>query len=360
MSKPLKIAQICPKYFPSIGGVETHVKELSERLVKKGYDVQVLTTLYDSKLPHEEIINNVKIKRFKTWAPNECYWFSSSLKGFLKNNSNNFDIVHAHSYHAFPALYAAKTKDKNRLILTTHYHGTGHSFFRKMLHIPYKALGQVEIKNSDKLICVSSYEKELILNNFRIDPSKIVVIPNGIKVNQLNSPQSTKKNNSLLYVGRLEKYKGVQHIIKSLRYLKPNITLEVVGKGPYKKSLLTLVTQLGLSNRVTFFEDLSYEELMHKYANADLFVLLSEHEAFGISVGEALASRVPCVVADNSALTQWVDNKNCFGIKNVNDPLAVAQLIDQVIGKTVSDLHLTDWGEVAERTAELYDTCNGC
>lgn len=361
MSRSIRIAQVCPKYFPSIGGIETHVTELSERLVKRGYDVQVLTTNHTGKLPDEETINNVKVKRFKTWAPHESYWFSNSLKTFLQKHSNMFDVVHAHSYHAFPALYAAKAKNNNYFVLTAHYHGTGHSFLRKILHVPYKAVGAIEFKKADKIICVSEYERNLILKNFNVDINKTVLIPNGVDVELFNKISKDKKRKDkkgtkvILYVGRLEKYKGVQYVIQSLCYLEPNVIFQVVGKGPYKETLIKIVENLQLCNRVFFFEGLSKDELVQKYANADVFVLLSENEAFGISVCEALASRVPCIVAETSALTEWIDNKNCFGIKAFNDPLAVAALIKQVISNEVRDLHLTDWDHVIEKTAELYD-----
>lgn len=74
------IAQVCPRYYPFIGGVETYVKETSERLVKRGFVVDVLTTDPTGRLPSEEIINNVKVKRFRSWAPNENYHFSRALK----------------------------------------------------------------------------------------------------------------------------------------------------------------------------------------------------------------------------------------------------------------------------------------
>jgi len=62
----MKIAKVCPRYHPYIGGIETHVKEVGERLAKKGFEVEVLLTDLFSKLPREEIIEKVKVKRFKS------------------------------------------------------------------------------------------------------------------------------------------------------------------------------------------------------------------------------------------------------------------------------------------------------
>ena len=354
----MKIAQICPRYYPHIGGVETLVKEISERLAKRGCEIEVLTTDPSGSLPKEEQINGVRVKRFKSWAPSEAYYFSRTLKRYLAENSENYDVVHAHSYHAFPALYAAQTKGKNKLIFTPHYHGTEHTFFRSLLHIPYKYVAKKIFEEADRIVCVSDYEKSLIMEKFKVSDRKVKVIPNGVNLREFEGLAKRKESNnkSILYVGRLEKYKGVDYLVKAFQRLDKDMHLEVVGKGPHKKALLKLVSKLGISNRVRFYEDLSKEELLQKYAKADLFVLLSKYEAFGISVAEALASGTPCIVANTSALKEWVDNQNCFGIDYPVDIDELARMISEVGKKrVVNALDLLSWDEVAEELVELYD-----
>lgn len=129
----MRIAQVCPRYHPDTGGVETHTKEISERLAEKGFEIEVLTTDPYGELPKEEIINSVRVKRFRSWAPNENYHFSNELRKYLARNSDDHDIIHAHSYHDFPALHAAQAKNRNKLVFTPHYHGEGHTFFRNTL-----------------------------------------------------------------------------------------------------------------------------------------------------------------------------------------------------------------------------------
>jgi len=354
----MKIAQVCPRYFPHIGGVETHVREISERLVKRGYEVEVLTTDPKGELPKEEVINGIMVKRFKSWAPSEAYYISRTLKRYLSENSGNYDVVHAHSYHAFPALYAAQTKSKNKLIFTPHYHGTGHTFFRKLLHIPYKYVAKSIFEKADKVVCVTNFEKDLIMKKFRVDGKKVEVIPNGIDPKEFEGLKRERRDcyKIILYVGRLEKYKGVDYLIKALPKLDKNIRLEIIGKGPHKRSLLRLVNKLGVVDRVRFYQDLSREALLQKYAKADLFALLSKYEAFGISVAEALASGIPCIVANTSALREWVDNKNCFGIDYPVSVEKLAYIINKVIGKTVRGVKLPTWDETVEKLARVYES----
>lgn len=354
----MKIAQVCPRYYPDIGGIETQVKEISERLATRNFEISVFTTDPSGKLPPEEIISSVAVTRFKSWAPNEAYYVSRELKRDLLANSNNFDVVHAHNYHAFPALYAAQSKGSNSFVFTPHYHGTGHTLFRSLLHLPYRFVGKRIFEKADKIICVSRYEKNLVRRTFGINEEKVAVISNGVDLEEFRALRKTRKDcRKILSVGRLEKYKGVQHLIRVLPRLDKDITLEIVGKGPYKDSLEKLAGKLDVGDRVRFFQDLPRTKLVEKYVNADVFVMLSEHESYGISVAEALCAGTVCVVGRTSALKELIDEENCFGVDSPIDLDELAHIINHVIAKGVRELKILDWDEVTERIADLYRSC---
>jgi len=356
----MKIAQVCHGYYPYLGGIETHVREISERLVKKRFEVEVLATDPSNKLLREERLNDVVIKRFKSWAPNQAYYFSKELKRYLVEKSNDYDVVHAHGYHAFPALYAAQSKKMNRLIFTPHYHGTGHTLFRKLLHIPYKFLGEKIFEKADRIVFVSNYERDLAMKRFKVDEKKVTVIPNGISVEEFRGLKKRSKDyRAILYVGRLEKYKGIQYLIQALPRVGHDVIFEIVGKGPYKEGLVELSRKAGVENKVRFFQDLPRQELLQMYADSDLFVLLSKYEAYGISVAEALASGTPCIVANASALKHWIDNEKCLGIDYPIDTNKLACLISDVIGRRIERVNLPDWEEVVEELVKLYEEDQG-
>jgi len=349
------IANVCPKYYPELGGVETYVMELSVRLARKNFEVEVLTTDPSKNLPKEEIINGVRVKRFKSWAPNESYFFSNDLKKHLINNSDNYDIVHAHQYSTFPALYAAQSKNRNKFVFNPHYHGKGHTFIRNLLHKPYKFIGKNIFSISDKIICVSNYEKFLILKHFKINEKKFEIIPCGVNLEEFKDLKKKKKEySSILTVCRLEKYKGVQYLIKVLPSLDQDIILEIVGKGPFKSHLVKLAKEIHVETRVKFYQNLPRNELLQKYSNADLFILLSKHESYGISVMEALASRTPCIVANTSALTEWIDD-GCFGIDYPVNFYELKELITNVIGNKVLEMKFLNWDEITSKLINLYN-----
>jgi glycosyltransferase involved in cell wall biosynthesis len=343
--------------------VQTHVEELSLRLVKMGMDIEVLTTDPTHRLRDEEVVRGVRVRRFKSWAPNDSYYFSPSLKKYLARNSNTYDIVHVHNYHALPALYGAQTKKSSCLVFTPRYHGSGHTYFRNLLHIPYKYFGRSIFDKADKVICLSKHERDIVLSNFKLRAGKLVLIPNGISKQEfvgLRKTRDTHRSN-ILCVSRLEKYKGIDWLIKVLPRLDTSVSLQVVGSGPHKRSLMQLSRRLALQDRVEFHSNLDREELLQLYSNANVFVLLSTHEAFGNAVAEALASGTHCIVAYGSALEQWVDNENCFGINFPVDLEHLAELITRAIEKDAAGpatARLLDWDDVARMLHEVYVICS--
>jgi len=352
----LKIAQVCPRYYPDIGGIETHVKEISERLVNQGFEIDVLCTGPADRNKKSEIINGVKVIRFGSFAPYEAYYFSPRIYLHLKNH--RYDLIHAHSYHAMPALFAALAKNGHTFVFTPHYHGRGHTFLRNLLHKPYKPFGNKIFEKADKVICVSEYERQMVISDFNIPPWKIEKIPNGINLEDFRYMKHLEKNEgekTILYVGRLEKYKGIHHIIGILLHLR-DFKLNIIGQGPYEKKLLRLAEELAVSDRINWHKNVTREKILQFYASADVFMMLSTNEAYGITVAEALASGTPCIVATGSALDEFVDGEMCLG---VNLPVRPEELLEKInkimLTKRVKYLkNLMTWDKVVELLVETY------
>jgi len=350
----VKVVQICPRYYPYIGGLETHVENISKRLAKK-YDVSVYTTDPSGKFPRNEEITGVNVRRFKCITPSDAYHFSFGLLRELKKSK--FDIVHGHTFHAFP-LFFSRYSQRQKYVVTPHYHGIGHTAFRHFLLKFYKPIGKKALEEAEKIICVSKYERTRLLNDFRLEEKKVIVIPNGVDVEDFKNLKKERSHlKRILYVGRLEKFKGIDYLIKSLPKLDDDVSLEIIGKGRYEKQLVKLVDKLELKNRVIFQQNISRMKLLERYAGADLFVYLSNNEAFGISVAEALASKIPCIVANISALQEWVDNENCFGVNYPINVNVLVNFINEVIGREIKGVELLDWDDVVRELIKIYEDC---
>lgn len=352
----MDVAQVCHRFFPTLGGIQVQVKWIGEYLRKRGFNVDVLTTDPTGKLPKEEMINGVRVLRFRSWAPNGTYYFSRELQKYLSENSSSYDVVHAHSYHDLPALYAAQAKKRNKFVFNPHYHGAGSGFFRNLLHVPYRYFGKKIFQKADKIICVSNFERGLVEKHFKINEKKLLVIPNGIDLKQFDDlSKQSKEGQAILSVSRLERYKGLESLIEVLPKLNDDVCLEIVGKGPLKKQLTNLVEKLNLNERVMFSQDLPRKTLLQKYVDADLFVLLSQHEAYSLSVAEALGAGTRCIVANASGLVEWVDNNSCHGIDLPVDLDLLAEKIQGNIGKQAEKSEIPSLDQTINALIEVYE-----
>ena len=347
----MKILQVCPKYYPFLGGVDQHVRNISERLANE-HEVTVFTCDPSGQLPREELLNGVKVRRFSSFSPQDAYHISLGMLSELRHSS--FDVVHGHGYHALPLFFSGYAKT-DKFIVNAYYHGHGHTFFRDFLFRLYKPLGGRIFQKANQVIALSNFERSLLIKDFNIDDSNITVIPYGMNLEEFKGLcREKRKEKKILYVGRLEEYKGVQYIIEALRLLDPDVYLDIIGTGPYREYLINSVTKMRLEERVHFYHNLTRQELISKYASADVFVLLSKYESFSIVIAEALAAKIPCIVANTSALTEWIDNRNCFGIDYPISIHRLAQLINSAIGTKVSEVRLWDWDSVVRAIIRLY------
>ena len=354
----MEILQVCPDFYGEAGGISVHVQNISQRLARK-HNVTVYATNYGARFPKYEVRNRVKVERFRCYAPGNAYFFSWEM--LLRFRKVEFDVVHGHGYHAFPLHLSTLAKGK-KFIVTTHFHGTGHSPFRSCLIRLLKRFGERTLRKADKIIVVSEFERSLITRYFKINSEKVIVIPNGVNFSEFSGLKRRNHDfRSILFVGYLTSYKGAQYLVEVLPKLANDVVLEIVGNGPLKPFLEKRAKELNVYDRIRFYHNLKRRELLQKYADADLFVLLSRYEAYSLVVAEALAAGTPCIVANTSALSEWVDNETCFGVGvpiNVNK---LAMLINRIFDNGVSKQamkkwtrKILEWNDVVRRLETIY------
>lgn len=359
----MKILQIIPHSYTESalgGGILEYVRNISERLAKK-HDVTVFSTNPGQSFPRTEVLGRVRVERFRRLAPHKAYFFSMEM--LLRLMKTDWDVVHAHCYQAFPMHYSVFAKRK-KLIASTHFHGVGHSPLRNSLVRLFKPLAKRTLTVSDKVVAVSEYEKSLLCNQFKLNPNRIIVIPCGVSLREFEGLRRHKRSfRSILYVGRLEKYKGPQFLVEVLPKLDDDIVLEIVGKGDLRPALEKRARILNVFHRVNFYQNLPRSDLLQKLVDADVFVLLSRHEAYSMAVAEALVAGTPCIVANASALKEWIDRETCFGVDLPISSSKLSGLIADVLERdlprgSVSQKRIgskiLDWDDVVERLENVY------
>lgn len=343
----MKILQVTPRYPPQSGGVETHVEEISEELVKRGHEVVVVTADARRGGKQQERRNGVFVRRYRGIAPGGKIHICPQILAAVRRS--DADLVHAHNYHSFPLLFAALNVGPRRFVVTTHYHGGSANSVLDRLLSPYRPVGRWAVRRADEVVAVSEWEREQLASDFGVDAT---VIPNGIDVERFaNADPVARERLYLLSVGRLEEYKGVQHLLRALPEL-PEYELLVAGSGPYREKLERVTRELGVEDRVEFLGYVDEDALPGLYAGADVYVTLSEFEAYGMTVAEALAAGTPCVVRDAGALADWVEVEGVRGIGDA-DPQTVARTIDSIEDAHSIPARLVSWQEVTDRLLRM-------
>lgn len=346
----MNVLQVTPRYPPHTGGVETHVAEVSERLAARGHDVTVFAADAGKDVSRREARNGVSVRRFSGFAPSDAIHVAPGISVAVRRADP--DVVHAHNYHSLPILLASIGVSDARFVVTPHYHGGSASDLRDRLLSLYRPLGGWVLRQADEVIAVSEWEREQLREHFEVDAN---VIPNGIDVKRFETAEPTDYDVPyLLCVGRLEEYKGVHHVIRALPDL-PDYHLFVAGSGAYRGTLEQVSERAGVSDRVTFLGYVPDDELPSFYAGAEVYLTLSEFEAYGITVAEALASGTPCVVRGGGALDDWLRNAGVVSVAD-SSPRSIAAAVREAEEAQPDATGLLTWETVTERVESIYWT----
>ena len=349
-------------YHPRIGGVETTVKELCENLVRMGHECTVVTQ--DKDLSGQETVNGVKVVRFP--LDSRAFGGMNRRVGrYLKDelSKGKFDIVHIHSYHILLSAQAAYLCNKRSqpFVFSAHYHGKGHTALRDLAFRTYHLVGKRVLSWSERIISVSEFEKRLLLEDFPKLKVRIDVIPSGVKA--FTPLCVERRKDTLLYVGRVMPYKGIDHTLEAMSVLKKQgfeVKLRIVGQGPAEQQLRERSQVLGVDQNLTWQGNLAEGDLNREYRSAGALVLLSSAEAYGLVVAEAMTCGTPSIVAKKEALVEFLNEPGCVGVDAPENSEETARVIRDVLdGRLASKVgpfsdKIAPWSRIAERYQAVY------
>jgi glycosyltransferase involved in cell wall biosynthesis len=340
-----------------IGGVEKHMVEIATRLASAGNEVEMLTHAEsDQALAASEVMDGVRVKRFRVPIPSSNYALSPALWRYLARSQGRYDVVHAHGYHALPALEAALSRPST-LVFTPHYHGTGHSPFRKLLHPPYRRLGRIIFERAGRTIAVSPPEAKLILSHFPAVEPRLVVVPNGVDQGALDAAEPFEETRTvILSAGRLESYKQVDKTIAALAHLPEDFVLRITGEGSARSDLEARSGSLGLGERISFLGKVPEDDLYRWFKSTSVYVNLSSNEAMPVTFIECLAAGARVLASDIPAHRDLVAKTEGSITLVPLDSSAegVAAAIRELAESPVRAARVDTWDEVSARTLEVY------
>jgi glycogen synthase len=393
------------EYPPVIeGGLARHVRKLAEALVRRGVAVDVLTRgpsdgsgtcepeSQAGRLSIEERggVNVYRVPepgwprdldRFVAWVQRMNEDMLSA--GLPLAQEHTYDLIHGHDWLVAHA--AAALSERLEIPYATTIHATEHGRHQGWVQDPPQShIHSVErfmAQRADTVIVCSYYMRGHVADIFDIDERRIAVIPNGIDphdlqpvgdLDALRREFADPDDQLVLLVGRLVYEKGFQlaldalpGVIERVGAARGAVRFLVAGSGTHEVELRSQAQRLGLSEHGVFLGWIGDDALHSLYRIADLCVVPSIYEPFGLVALEAMASGCPCIVADTGGLREVVPSGERVGLRfNGGDAehlgvmierlLVDTELRDRLVTEASEHVLRFDWDDIAQRTHTIY------
>ncbi len=364
----MKIVQVVAYYPPHLGGMENVAREISERLAKKGHQVEVFTSDIGCKKGKLRSTKNLKIHYLKSWEFAHSAIIPSLFFKLLKISKDS--VIHVHvAQIMIPEIVYLVSKIKSIPYIAHIHADVGPSGKMGFLLPLYKNIFlKIVLKNATKIVVPSKDYVDLISRKYSVSDTKIYQVPNGVDRNPIKIP-SAKLHTPirLLYVGRFTKEKNIPLLIRSLQILLEtrhlNIELHLVGEGEELKNIKRYIKSLNLENRVLLHGVLQGNKLIEKYKNSDIFVLTSSSESFGLVLLEAMASGLP-IVSSNIPGVRNIINNGETGLLVTLTPENISSAIENIISdsklreklieKGLDEVKKYNWNKIISKFEWIY------
>jgi glycogen(starch) synthase len=377
------------EYPPLIeGGLARHVRKLSENLALRDVEVHVLTRGMEES-PAEEEHNGVIVHRvreperprelgeFVTWV--EHMNADMLAAGVELGDRYDFDIVHGHDWLVAVAGDHLAKRFRCPFVVTIHAteYGRHQGWVDKHPQSHIHGVERWMANRAERVITCSAYMREHVLDIYGLDEEKVAVIPNGIdpsdlvpvdNLETLRRSFAADDERLVLLVGRLVYEKGFQLALEALPGLIErvgNVRFIVAGSGTHEEQLREQAHNLGLDEHGTFVGWIGDDVLHSLYRIADLTVVPSIYEPFGLVALEAMASGCPCLVADTGGLREVVPNEDVGLRFQARDPESLAEMAerlltddelrDRLVAEASEHILGFDWYDIAGQAIEVYD-----
>ncbi len=376
------------EYPPLIeGGLARHVRKLAENLAAADVEVHVLARGLEES-PTEEECDGVTVHRvreperprdlteFVTWI--EHMNADMLAAGVEVGDRYSFDVVHGHDWLVAGAGDHLAKRFRCPFVTTIHAteYGRHQGWVDKHPQSYIHGVERWMANRAERVITCSAYMREHVADIYGLEEEAIAVIGNGIDpaelvpvddLDTLRSRFARPDERLVLLVGRLVYEKGFQLALEALPGLIErvgNVRFLVAGSGTAEAELHEQAHDLGLDEHGTFLGWIGDDVLHSLYRIADLTVVPSIYEPFGLVALEAMASGCPCLVADTGGLREVVPNENVGLRFRSRDPeslgqmaerlLTDADLRDRLVAEASEHVLTFDWADVARQAAELY------
>ena len=351
------VLTVTPWFGSSIGGVETHVSEVTARH-RDHLQVRIAAGDASHTLPQSDTVRDVDVDYAPAWPRSTDIGFAPKLVGIIRGISPR--LVHVQGAHTMVAPIAMLTALVSHIPYVVTFHSGGHSksWRGHIRSLQWRVLRPL-LRRADALVAVSEFEKQQFMTALRVESECIDVIPNGIDVETVPRRVGARHGPlRVLTIGRLELYKGHHRVIAAwgeIARVWPGSKLTVVGVGPADAELRRQAADVAADSIA--FESFSRDERSSYFElvrSADVVVVLSEYESQGLVVLEALACGADVVVQNTSALAEYVDRGLAVGVPADASIAPIVDAVRYAVTRPSPDFTAPTWDECADRLLSLY------
>lgn len=330
------------------GGIGTYTYNLAHGLTKLGHEVYVISSsLSDSREYMDENVHVYRIKTFKTGILGAIYYSLNVLKKIMELiKGHNINVIEASALFG-ESLGFSFTKIKP---LVTSLHTPSFIYNQLMNQTGLKAwrwqqLEKFSLMRADRIISSTKVNAELICKYYKMDRSKIRVVPHGINPKKYHRVKSNLREKSnlvdnkiVLFVGRLERRKGVHILVDSIPQVVkriPNAYFIFVGRDTktapsgrsFKEYIYEKTRENGCLDHIRMVGHVSERELVEHYSLCDVFVAPSLYESFGLVYLEAMACSKPVIGTSVGGIPEVIANKKTGILVPPGDNKALGEAI---------------------------------
>ncbi len=332
----MKIGILC---FPTPGGSGVVATELGKELSRRGHEVHIIAYEMPFRLENTDHIHfhQVNLREYPLF-PHPFLTIEITAKLVEVVDRYSLDIIHVHYAlpNALSAVLARGITGNVRIVTTVH--GTDVTVWGKEPSL--QPVIRYGLEQSDAVSAVSQNLKNEVYTSFGLE-KRVQVIPNFVDTrvfsrlpdSPLRSQLARDSEKIILHVSNFRPVKRLQDLINAffrLQRRNPGTRLVLAGDGAEREPAEKLVQDLGLASQVTFLG--TRAELVQLYSAADLFVLPSEKESFGLSALEAMACRVPVVATETGGLPEVVEQGKTGLLVPVGDVEALSTSMAALLG----------------------------
>lgn len=283
----------------------------------------------------------------------------------------DFDVIHAHDWMTYPAGMLAKAVSGKPLIV--HIHATEYDRSGENVNELVAGIERAGLLAADLVVAVSQLTRQTVIDRYGVPPEKVKVVYNAVMRPDVEHhypvPERIKHEKRVLFLGRITFQKGPEYFMEAARLVLekiPNVRFFMAGTGDMLPQLVRRAGQLRIGNRFHFAGFLRGQQVDRMFALANLYVMPSVSEPFGITPLEAMLYDVPVLLSKQSGVSEILEHAlkaDFWDTRDMADKICAVlnypSLAQELVKNCREEMKTIRWSNAADQLLQLYSNITG-